>query len=114
MKTTKIIVIATAVTLALILACGIATADPDHGEFYPKLAVVTSWETIGEGLTLVTCMDRNGALWGFYADPDSYHVGDLLNLLMWNLGEAEEDDEIVEVYFETHLNIIDTARWMEQ
>ena len=46
MKTTKIIIIATIITIALITLCGIATATAevgDRGEYYPLLTVVTGY-----------------------------------------------------------------------
>ncbi len=104
MKTTKIITIATAITIAIITLCGIATANAevgDRGEFYPKMAVVTAIEEIGDtNIFNVTVVDKDGHEWGFFDDEGEWQIGDIANLLMWNLGEREEEDEIVEVYYE--------------
>ena len=104
MKTTKIITIATAITITLIALCGIATANAevgDRGEYYPLLTVVTRYEQIGDtDLWLIDCTDRFGRVWSFYGEAEDAHIGYVYNLLMWNIGEAEETDEIVEVYHE--------------
>lgn len=105
MKTTKIITIATAITMAIIIACSItvpASAEVgDRGEFYPKMAVVTAIEEIGDtNIFIVTVVDKDGHEWGFFDDEGEWQIGDIANLLMWNLGEREEEDEIVEVYYE--------------
>ena len=116
MKTTKIITIATAITLAIITLCGIATANAevgDRGEFYPRLAVVTAYEQIGDtDLWVITCMDKDGNLWDFYGEEEDAHVGNIFNLLMWNMGEREEDDEIVEVYYEGRMDNEALMAWM--
>lgn len=106
MKSIKIVIIATIATIALIFACGVATAETaDRGEFYPRLAVVTAWEQIGDtDLYIITVIDKDGNEWGFYGEKEDAHIGNIYNLLMWNLGEAEEEDEIVEVYFEGCMN----------
>ena len=99
MKTTKIIVIATIITIALIALCGIATATAevcDRGEYYPLLTVVTGYEQIGDtDLWLIDCTDHFGRVWSFYGEAEDAHIGYVYNLLMWNTGEA---DEIIEVY----------------
>lgn len=102
MKTMKIALIATLITALIICscACALPACAEDRGEFYPLLTVVVGWENIGEDLTLVTCMDREGNLWSFYSDPAEWKIGDLANLLMWNLQEIEEADEVIEVYYE--------------
>lgn len=116
MKTTKIITIATAITIALITLCGIATASAevgDRGEFYPRLAVVTAYERIGETDTwIITCTDKEGNEWSFYGEKEDAHIGNIFNLLMWNLGEEEEADEIVEVYFEGCMNYDALHDWL--
>ena len=102
MKEIKIIAIATIVTICLIVSCAFATAEAeDRGEFYPKLSIVTEIETIGE-LKLISCTDKDGMVWSFYDDENYWEMGDIANLLMWNLSENEEADEVVEVYKEGH------------
>ena len=103
MKTTKIAIIATIITVAIIALCGIATASAERPEFYPLLTVVVNVQPIGNDLCIVDCMDKEGNLWSFYAEPCEWFAGDLANLLMWATGENEEDDEVVEVYYEGFL-----------
>lgn len=119
MKTTKIITIATAITIALILT--FATMMPasaevgDRGEFYPRLAVVVGYEHIGDtDLWIIDCMDKDGQVWSFYGEEEDAHIGNVFNLLMWNLGgEHEEEDEIVEVYYEGRMDQESMMKWME-
>ena len=116
MKTTKIITIATAIIIAIIALCGVATASAevgDRGEFYPRLAVVTAYERIGETDTwIITCTDKEGKAWSFYGEKEDAHIGNIFNLLMWNLGGEEEADEIVEVYFEGCMNYDALHDWL--
>ena len=109
MKTTKIITIATVITLIIIALCGVATANAevgDRGEFYPLLTVVTGYEQIGDtNLWIIECTDKDGRVWSFYGEKEDAHIGTMFNLLMWNMGEIEEEDEIVEVYYEGEMTV---------
>lgn len=104
MKQTKVIIIATIVTIIIIMSCACAlpagAEAADRGEFYPKLTVVVETELVIPGLWAITCEDREGNLWAFYDDEGTWSVGDIANLLMWNMGEREENDEVIEVYWE--------------
>ena len=89
------------ITLAVVLSC--TYAEQVRGEFYPRLTVVVEKEQIEQSdLWIITCKDRVGNLWAFYDDEGEWDIGDIANLLMWNIGEREEDDEIIEVYWEGH------------
>ena len=116
MKTTKIIAIATAITIAMIALFGIATATAevgDRGEFYPRIAVVTAYEKIGDSdLWVITCTDKDGDEWAFYGEEEDAHIGNIFNLLMWNMGENEEEDEIVEVYYEGRMDLKTLYAWL--
>lgn len=115
MKTTKIIIIATIITIMLIcsVACAMpAHAEEEHGEFYPRLTVVVGWGKIGEGLRIVYCMDKQGEIWSFYDEEEEWDAGDVANLLMWDTGKDVETHEIIEVYYEGHLEAIDFANWL--
>lgn len=117
MKTTKIITIATALTIALILSFSFivpASAEiGDRGEFYPLLTVVTAYEQIGNtDLWVISVTDKDGRVWDFYGEEEDAHIGNIYNLLMWNMGEREEDDEIVEVYFEGTMDNTSLMAWL--
>lgn len=102
MKQTKIIAIATIITIIIMLSCAYALpASADHGEFYPRLTVVVEKEqTADRGSWVIYCQDRNSNVWAFYDNEGVWNVGDIANLLMWNVGENEEEDEIIEAYWE--------------
>lgn len=116
-KTIKTIIIATIVTCAIMISC--ACAMPacaevgDRGEFYPRLAVVTAYEQIGDtDLWVIEVTDKDGEVWSFYGEEEDAEIGNIFNLLMWNLGEAEEADEIVEVYYEGRLDNAGLMAWL--
>lgn len=114
MKTTKIIAIA--ITIAIIALCGVATATAevgDRGEFYPLLTVVTGYEQTEEtDLWIIDCTDRFGRVWSFYGEAEDAHIGNVYNLLMWNMGEAEEADEIIEVYNEGRMTTAEMLHFL--
>ena len=114
MKTTKIAAIATIITIIVIALCGVATANAeDHGEFYPRLAVVTAFERLGDiDEWIIDCTDKDGNVWSFYGEKEDAHIGNIYNLLMWNMGEAEEDDEIIEVYYEGRMDNHALMAWL--
>ena len=107
-------IIATIITITILTACACAIAEVgDRGEFYPRLAVVTSYERIEDSdLWVITCTDKDGNEWAFYGEDEDAHIGNIFNLLMWNLGETEEEDEIVEVYYEGEMTPVELAHWM--
>lgn len=112
MKQTKVIIAATIVTIMIILSCAYAMPAVaevgDRGEFYPRLTVVIEKEHIADtGLWVIYCRDKDGNVWAFYDDEGEWDVGDIANLLMWNIGEREEEDEIIEVYWEGYTDCID-------
>ncbi len=101
MKNFKAWIVALAVMVVVMIVSGYACADNDRGEFYPKMAVVFQIEKIG-GLNVIYCEDKSQNQWSFFDDEDYYKVGDIVNFLMWNMGEREEEDELVEIYKEGH------------
>ena len=115
MKNTKIATVATIVTVIIIALCGcVMTASAeDRGEFYPRLAVVTAFERLGDtDEWIIDCTDKEGNVWSFYGEKEDARIGNIFNLLMWNMGEAEEDDEIVEVYYEGRLDNSALMAWL--
>ena len=95
-------VIAISIICAVMVICGCACAQAElRPEFYPKLAIVASCTRIGDTpLYAVNCIDRNGNEWGFFDDEGLWKQGDIANLLMWATTDREEEDEVVEVYWE--------------
>lgn len=93
-----------AIVALLVLVSGVACADMDRGEHYPKLTIVTDVTVITSDFCIVTCVDMKGAEWTFFCEEGEWTKGDIANLLMWNMGENEESDEIIEVYYEGHID----------
>ena len=117
MKEVKIIAIAVIITIAILFSCAYAIpahAEQDRGEFYPRLTVVIEKEQTEEpGWWVVICRDKDGNLWTFYDDEEEWNVGDIANFLMWNTSEHEEDDKIIEVYWEGYTEDIYSFFQME-
>ena len=116
-KTIKTITIATIITIMIMISCAFAmTAHAevgDRGEFYPRLAVVTGYERIGDtDLWVIEVIDKDGEVWSFYGEEEDAKIGNIFNLLMWNMGEVEEEDEIVEVYYEGRMDQQALFAWL--
>ena len=87
MKTTKIAIIATAITIVLIALCGVATS-----EIYPETAKVVE---VNYDTDTVTVETFTGFLFSFYGCED-WTVGDCASLIMEDNGtELVYDDEII-------------------
>ena len=101
MKLFKICIIATMITVIIILTCAVAisaeaaSCNPNFGEFYPRLSVVVSRDD-----DMVICEDQDGNLWAFFCDTDEWKIGDLCNLLLWNISEDVTNHEVIEAYHE--------------
>ena len=113
MKEIKIIAIATIITICLILSC--AYAIPANAEtrpeFYPKLTVVIDIEQIEDNMWIVECQDCKGNIWSFFNDENTWAPGDIANLLMMAINDREEEDEIIEVYWEGYTENI--TKWLQ-
>ena len=118
MKQTKVIIAATIATIVIMLSCAYAMPAVaevgDRGEFYPRLTLVVEKEQIANtDLWIIYCQDKDGNVWSFYDDEGEWSIGDIANLLMWSMGEHEEDDTIIEVYWEGYTENIDNFFQME-
>ena len=116
-STIKTIIIATIITAVIMISTAFAMPASaevgDRGEFYPRLAVVTAYERIGDtDLWVIVCTDKDGGEWEFFGEAEDAHIGNIYNLLMWNMGEREEEDEIVEVYYEGRMDDHALMAWM--
>lgn len=104
MKEIKVITIIVIITIAIMLSCAYAipvSAEQSKGELYPCLTIVVEKEQEQDsGLWVITCMDKDGMLWEFYDTIGDWEIGDIANLLMWNIGENETDSQILKVEWE--------------
>ena len=86
-KEIRAIIIATVVTLCIIIGCahampaGAEAANPEFGEFYPKLTVVFEIENQFQ-YRVIRCMDTSRNIQEFYDDEFEWEPGDIANLLM--------------------------------
>lgn len=111
MKEVKTAIIATIITIMVLISCACAMpayAEQDRGEFYLHLTVVVASTRIESHLWIVDCRDKDGNVWSFFDDEGTWEKGDIANLLMWNMGEQEEDNEVIEVYWEGYTKDIDS------
>ena len=101
MKDIKTCIIATIVTAIIICSCAYtipSQAEAGCPKFYHKLTIVFKTEKVGD-YWVIYCMDKSRNIWTFY-DESMWIKGDIVNLLMWATRENEEEDEIIEVYWE--------------
>ena len=91
-----------AVCMLLALVLGTACAE-DRGEFYPLLTIVIDVINDTDEIYIILCEDMSGNVWQFYDEENFWKVGDLCNLLMWNMGGPQTEDEIIEVYYEGNM-----------
>lgn len=112
MKEIKTVAIATIITICLLISCSciIPAQAENRPEFYPKLTVVFETEKLGN-LWVVHCIDKSQNVWSFYDDEGTWAEGDIANLLMWSLNEIEEEDEVIEVYWEGYTENI--TEWLQ-
>lgn len=105
MKSIKVIIIATILTICIIFSCAYAmpakaeAEELDRGEFYPRLTVVVNTTRIETQLWAVECRDQWGHTWSFYDDCGTWDRGDIANLMMWAVSENPENDEVIDVYW---------------
>ena len=114
MKEAKTAIIATIITIMILISCACAMpayAEQERGEFYPRLTVIVASTRIDTRLWVIDCRDKDGNVWSFFDDEGTWEKGDIANLLMWNMGEQEEDDEIIEVYWEGYTENV--TEWLQ-
>ena len=113
MKEVKAVIIATIVTCLIIVSTAFAlpAQAESRPEFYPRLTVVVNSVRIEERTWVVECQDKEGNIWAFFDDEGTWEKGDIANLLMWAITEQEEEDEIVEVYWEGYTENI--TEWLQ-
>lgn len=108
-KQIKVIIIATIITACIIISCAYAMpASAESADYYTKLTIITGHVKIDTGLWVVDCRDKEGHIWCFIDDEGTWKRGDVANLLMFRLNENEENDEIMEVYWEGFVEDIST------
>lgn len=98
--------------IILILTCMIFSANTenmeDRDEYYPLLVIVVEKDYWSDGVSVLSAIDHNGNKWCFFDEDDTWSIGDIANLLMWNAGGAIDEDEIVKVYWIGYTEYIET------
>ena len=85
----------------------------DRGECYPMLTVVVGFED-GKHHQVVL-LDKYGNTWIIYDNEFEFMKGDVISLLMWQVNPKDyREDEIVEVYYEFHLDDQGVKQWLRQ
>lgn len=113
MKQTKVAIIATIVTIAIMLATACAMpAYAEQSDFYHLTTVVVGWERIGDtDLYVIDCMTQDGNVWSFYEDEEHWTIGDIAILYMWKCTEAEEDDEVIDVAWGGYMEVMEMVEF---
>lgn len=71
--------------------------------YYPRLTMVISTEQINKDTWIVNCQDKDGNVWSFFADNNSWTQGDIANLLMIRVDNNIYHDEIIGVIWEGYI-----------
>lgn len=109
MKEIKIIVIAVIITCMILISCACAMpAVAESNDYYTRLSVVINKTRIETNMWVVECQDKEGNTWAFIDEDGTWNKGDIANLLMYRLNEREEDDEVLEVYWEGYTESVDS------
>lgn len=88
--------------------------EHSHDEFFPRLTIVINNEQIeNTDLWIVFCQDKEGNIWSFFSDNDNWVRGDIANLLMCYV-DGQEEDEVIEVYWEGYSEDIETFFSLEE
>ena len=105
----KVIVIATIITIAIIVSC--ACALPVHAEtIYTLDTVVVGWE-LEYGNYKIDCLDENGDVWEFY-DEEPWNIGDMVTLRLFAFDEDYTHDELLDVEYVGHLELHELAYYI--
>ena len=83
-----------AVIFAIPVPCATAANNAQQEQTYTKPGTI--WSEIDGGFTV---LDERGQIWEFYADPDSFIVGQEVELVMSDAGTSDYiyDDEVIAV-----------------
>lgn len=102
MKYARVLIVLGIILLTAVAAIPAGQAAPatEYGEVYPKLAIIVDMEPTEYDDYMFTCIDREGDAWTFYGEREDWDIGDIVNLLMWNIDEDIHAHEIIEIYFE--------------
>ena len=105
----KLIAIATAITVAIIISC--ACAIPANAEtIYTTDTVVVSWE-LEHDYYRIECLDEQGDIWCFY-DEEPWNIGDMVVLRMFAFDEDYTHDEVLDVEYVGHLELHELAYYI--
>ena len=115
MKEVKAVIIATIITCLIIVSTAFAlpAQAESRPEFYPRLTIVVSIDDSNDTYC-VNCLDKDGNIWSFYAyheDGEEWAEGDIVNLFMMTIDEIEENDQVIEVYWEGYTENI--TQWLQ-
>lgn len=104
---TKLITIATALTIILLAACAFALPANAESATFERVGVVTAWATYYDCIEYTVTLE-DGTMLAFYADKGDYSIGTMVLLTLWD----EIEQEVIDVDYVAYLNPIETAAWM--
>lgn len=108
----KIIAIATAITIAIIISTSFAIpASAERTNTVYKLeTVIVSWKLEHDDYK-VTCLDENGDLWEFY-DEEPWNIGDIAIIQLYAFDDDYTHDEILDVEYCSSLELHELAYYI--
>ena len=115
MSTKKFITIITiALFVFVAIVSSVAFAVAESKGTYQVDAVVVAWEKTQWGDLEIEVVDKEGNVWGYFADVDEdVHIGDVVTLTLFAYGD-EEDDEIIDVIRIDHLDTLEMIQWIRR
>lgn len=110
MKTFITCIIATIITCSIIIGCACAMpACAEEPETFELLGVITEQGEYFDCIEYTVTLE-DGEMIAFYADPDDFHIGDMVWLLVWD----EEQQEVLDVWYVTNLEPDEMFRWLSR
>lgn len=107
----KIIIIATIVTIVIIVSCAFALpVKAERSQVYTLDTVIVGIELERDCIKL-ECLDENGDVWEFY-DEDEWHIGDIAILRLFAFDEDYTHDEILDVEYCGSLELHELAYYI--
>lgn len=107
----KIIIIATIITIVIIVSCACALpARAERSQVYTLDTVIVGIELEPDRIKL-ECLDNNGELWEFY-DEDEWHIGDIAIIRLFAFDDDYTHDEILDVEYCGSLELHELAYYI--
>ena len=104
---TKLIAIATALTVLFLTACAFALPANAESATFERVGVITAWATYYDCIEYTVTLE-DGTMLAFYADKGDYSIGTMVLLTIWD----EIEQEVIDVSYVAYLKPVEVTAWM--